>query len=100
MEQAATASSGAIVLRVHVLAGSSCNSVSGIHGGKLKVKITAKAIEGAANKALREVLADYFRVSKSSVTLLKGEHCRDKVISIAGDPSALLNRLEPLFSGD
>jgi uncharacterized protein (TIGR00251 family) len=50
----------------------------------LKVYLNEPAIEGRANKKLCEVLADYFAVKKSAVTIVRGETNRDKVVEIEG----------------
>lgn len=49
----------------------------------LKVYVTAPAVDGKANKALVELMADHFDVSKSSVKIIKGEKSRNKVLEIA-----------------
>jgi len=41
--------------------------------GCLRVYVTAPAIEGRANKALISILAEYFKVKKRQVQLVKGE---------------------------
>lgn len=48
----------------------------------LKIKVSAPPVEGKANKALIEFLAEHFRVSKSNVKILKGEKSREKIIEI------------------
>jgi uncharacterized protein (TIGR00251 family) len=100
MDQLATFSTEGMTLSIHVLPGSSKDKVEGIYAGKLKIKIAAKAIDGAANKSLCQFLAKCFDVSKSSVTLLKGEHSRDKLLFIKGDRKVLMERLAPLINGD
>jgi hypothetical protein len=50
--------------------------------GFLKVKVDAPAKEGKANKRLIEILADYFKIPKSKVKILKGEGSRNKLIEI------------------
>ncbi|MFA4835076.1 MAG: DUF167 domain-containing protein [Dehalococcoidia bacterium] len=50
--------------------------------GQLKVYLTAPPAEGKANKALIELLADHFKVKKSSVRIVKGEKSRNKVVEI------------------
>lgn len=50
--------------------------------GVLKVYVCAPAVDGKANKAVCEVLAEYFSVRRSRITILKGETSRDKVIEI------------------
>lgn len=47
-----------------------------------RVKLTAKPIDGKANKQLIPVLADYFWVKKRQINLLKGGNNRLKLIKI------------------
>ena len=48
----------------------------------LKVYLTAPAVEGRANKALIEVLADYWGVKKSQIEITKGLKIRHKTVMI------------------
>ena len=50
--------------------------------GRLKVYLTARAVEGRANAALIDFLAEYFGVKKSSVCIIRGEKSREKIIEI------------------
>ena len=52
---------------------------------RLKVKVTSPATDGKANKAVINLLATYFGVRKSAVSIIKGEKGRDKIIEIAKD---------------
>jgi uncharacterized protein len=49
---------------------------------RLKVYLTAPAIEGRANEALIKVLADHLQVRKSEVRIIRGEKSRDKIIQV------------------
>ncbi len=98
MDPIAKATATGITLCVYALPGSSRDEIVGVHDGKLKVKITAKSVEGSANKALRGFLAAHFGVGKTSVTLIRGEHCRDKLVGITGDAKALMQRLKSTLS--
>lgn len=51
-------------------------------GERLKVYLTAPAVEGRANKALIALFAEHFGVRKSSISIIRGEKSRDKVIQI------------------
>jgi|YelNatPaOPRAMG01_1025707.scaffolds.fasta_scaffold62631_2 uncharacterized protein (TIGR00251 family) len=51
-------------------------------GGELKVYVRAPPVEGKANKAVVEILADYFKVKRSAVRMIKGEASREKVFEI------------------
>jgi uncharacterized protein (TIGR00251 family) len=50
----------------------------------LIVRVVAPAVEGRANEAVRRLLAKQLRVSRSSVTIVRGQGSRDKVIEIEG----------------
>jgi uncharacterized protein len=52
---------------------------------RLKVYVTAPAVDGKANAALILLLAKYFKVRKSDIEILRGEKSRDKVIGISKD---------------
>jgi len=51
-------------------------------GDRYKVYLTAPAVEGKANKALIEFLAERFGVKKRNVNILLGEKSRNKVVEI------------------
>ncbi len=47
------------------------------------VRLDKPAADGRANSRLIEVLADYFDVKKSSVSIVKGFRSREKVVRIS-----------------
>jgi uncharacterized protein (TIGR00251 family) len=51
---------------------------------RLKIAVQAPAVEGRANSALVEFLADKFGVSKSHVELVSGALSRSKVFLLRG----------------
>ena len=53
--------------------------------GRLKVYLTAPAVEGKANKALVEFLAGHYQVKRRAVRVVLGEKNRDKVVEIDQD---------------
>jgi uncharacterized protein len=50
--------------------------------GRLKVYLTAPAVDGKANKALTEFLSEHFSVKKNKITIIKGLTSRDKIVQI------------------
>lgn len=60
------------------------NAVAGWLGDVLKVKIHAPPVEGRANAALCEFLAEILRVPGRAVTVLRGDTSTRKIIHIAG----------------
>ncbi|MHB1001254.1 MAG: DUF167 domain-containing protein [Armatimonadota bacterium] len=80
-------------LKVRVNPRSSRNQVTGWQNGVLNIKITAPPVDGAANKACIEFLADLFNVKKSQIALVSGAAGRDKVFEIEGlSTNDLLNK--------
>jgi uncharacterized protein len=60
------------------------NGFAGTLGDAIKLAITAPPVDGKANQAVIEYLADLFRVSKSSIVIVSGETGRNKLIAIRG----------------
>jgi uncharacterized protein (TIGR00251 family) len=54
----------------------------GGYGDALKVKVAAPAVEGKANAALLELIAERLGVHPRTVSLLAGEKSRDKIVLI------------------
>ena len=48
----------------------------------LKVFVTARPVDGKANQAVVEILAEHFGVKKSRIEIIKGLKSRNKTISI------------------
>ena len=79
-------------MRVHP--GSSRNVVGGHYGeGVLVVRVTAPALDGRANRAVEDALAEAFGVGRGSVRLLSGARARTKVFDVEGVDSAVLAAL-------
>jgi uncharacterized protein (TIGR00251 family) len=60
------------------------SEIVGVHGDAIKVKVAAPALEGRANEALVEFIAEKLGVARRDVTLSSGEKSRDKVIAVEG----------------
>ena len=82
-----------LTLTLHVQPGAKKTEVMGLHGGALKVKLSAPPVEGKANEALLRFIADHFDVPLRNVELKQGGQSRHKVIAISGssiNPLSLL----------
>ncbi len=85
-----------LLLKVHVVPGSSQTSIAGYYGDRLKIKLTARANDNQANLALCAFLASYFSLPKSSVTIKNGHSSRQKTILLTTEPKKIINKLEIL----
>lgn len=71
-------------ITVRVLPRSSKNEIIGeLPDGTLKIKTTAAPVDGAANEAVINLLAKFFDVKKSAVTIVRGHTNKTKVVEIA-----------------
>jgi len=71
-------------LRFHVIPNAKTDKVIGEHGGAIKVKLRAAAVEGKANAALRRFLAEELNVAQQAIVLERGRTSRNKLIHIDG----------------
>jgi uncharacterized protein (TIGR00251 family) len=72
------------ILAVKAIPNAPRNEVVGWMGDTLKVKVHAPPVEGRANDALCEFLAEALGVPRRAVTLLRGDTSRQKVLHISG----------------
>ena len=78
-----------INIDLFVQPGTSQNKFAGLYADRLKLKVTAKAVDGAANEAVVKIIAKHFNVPKSAIEILSGTTSRKKTISIAGNAQLL-----------
>ena len=84
------AADGRLTLTLHIQPGAKKTEVAGEHGDALKIRLAAPPVDGKANAALLEFIADRLGVAKSAVTLKSGQASRRKVVEVGG---ASLNRV-------
>ena len=81
-------------LRVRVTARASRDELAGLKDGVLHVRVSAPPVDGKANQAVTRLIAKALGVGRTSVTVVKGERSRDKVVAIEGvEPDAVLRTL-------
>src|SRR2546429_5890261 len=73
-----------VTLSLRVQPRASRNAVVGWTGDTLNVRLTAPPVEGAANVACLEFLADLLDLPQSQLEILRGSRPRTKVIQITG----------------
>lgn len=58
-------------------------------GGVLEVAVRARAVEGAANDAVRNAVASALGVRRSAVSIARGQTARVKLLDIDADERAI-----------
>ncbi len=81
-------------LDVYIQPRASKTELAGMHGGRIKIRIAAPAVEGAANEALIEFVARRLGIAKRRVRLISGKTSRTKSLEIDGvDPGQISSAL-------
>jgi uncharacterized protein (TIGR00251 family) len=76
---------------VRVQASAGRNEVRRDPEGVLRVRVAAPALDGRANRALCRLLAKRLGVARSSVTIVRGQRSRDKLVQVEGVDQATLD---------
>ena len=70
---------------MRVVPGASTDAVVGVVEGEVRVRVAARAVEGAANERLLRFLSrEWLRVPRSAVALTRGERGRSKTVRVEG----------------
>ncbi len=77
-----------VSVRVHP--GAKRDAVMGLHGGAVKVALSAPAVDGKANEALIAFVAEKVGVPRARVSLVAGMTSRSKVLHVTGKSAAEL----------
>jgi hypothetical protein len=74
----------AVIFSVRVQPRAIKDEIAGVMEGALKVRLRAPALEGRANEALCEYLADLLKTPKAAVRILSGHQSRSKRVEVRG----------------
>jgi uncharacterized protein (TIGR00251 family) len=85
--------SGTVIFTVRIQPRASKDEITGEIAGALKIRLQAPAVEGRANEALIEFLAELLKTPKGAVRILSGERSRIKRLEIRGVTKQQLERL-------
>jgi uncharacterized protein (TIGR00251 family) len=90
-----------VVFSLHVTPRSSRPGIEGVDSdGRLRVRVSAAPVDGAANEALVALLAAELGVRRGAVTLTAGASSRHKRVHVGGlDAAALQARWPGLMIG-
>lgn len=84
-------------MRVKVQPKASADAIVGEHAGALKIRVAAAPEDGKANRAAVKFLAGKLGLRRSDITIISGEHSRDKLFAIQGlTKGEILHRLQSL----
>ncbi len=72
------------LVKLRIVPNARRSEVVGEYGEAIKLKIAAPAVEGKANEALLQFVAECLGVSRRAVDLVSGEKSRDKTVAVEG----------------
>ncbi len=75
---------GGVTFAVRVQPRAKRNAVVGEIGDAVKIALTAPPVEGRANQACVEFLAQLLGVARSAVNIISGAASRNKVVRVSG----------------
>jgi len=82
-------------LRVHLTPRSARDEVLRLEGDVLRARVTAPPVGGRANEALLRLLAEALGVPRTSLSIVRGQRGREKVVVVEGlDAPEVRRRLE------
>lgn len=79
-----------VELAVRLVPGARLDRVAGLYGDRLKIQLTAHAVDGEANEALQAFLGKRLRIGKTKVRIVRGPRDRSKTVLIETDSPGIL----------
>ena len=76
-----------LILRCQIQPKAANDEITGVHGDRLKVRITAPPVDGKANEHIIKWFSKLFKVPKTNVDIVQGELGRQKTIRIKSPAS-------------
>ena len=88
-------SGDSLIFPVKVVPRASKTELAGLSDDALKIRVAAPPVEGAANEEIIKFLSRLFKVSRSSVEIIKGSQSRKKSIRLYGvSEEAFLSKIK------
>lgn len=88
-----------LILNIRVVPRSANDSIQGLLGDALKVRIQALPVEGKANAYLIKFLSKHLKIPRSSIEILSGKTGRNKRLRIS-NPTDEIRAALLTFDGD
>ena len=81
------------VLNLRIVPRAAKNAIQGELGDALKIRLCAPPVDGAANAALVEFLAEAFDLPRARVQILSGATSRTKRVLLSGCSSSMVRSI-------
>lgn len=84
MKRVAAPAPSSCRIAIKAIPGSSRDAAEGWSGDELRVRVRAPALEGRANEAVCELLANLLRLPRRAVSVVRGDTARHKLVRVDG----------------
>ncbi len=71
-----------MMLKVKVIPNAKASRIQPLSEDCLKAYLTAPPVDGKANKALTEIISEYYKVKKGRVSIIRGKRSQNKIVEI------------------
>jgi uncharacterized protein (TIGR00251 family) len=71
-----------MILNIHLVPNAKREGIAGEFDGRVKIAVTAPAVDGRANEALIKFLSKEYGVPKSKISITAGLTGRNKIVKI------------------
>ena len=78
------ATNSGVRLRLYVQPNGKKSEILGEHDGALKIRIQAAPVDGKANAAVEQFVAQLFDIARGRVAITKGQQSRTKFVEVSG----------------
>ena len=84
-----------LIVRIAAQPGAKVSGIVGLHGDRLKIKVSAPPVDGAANNAIEELFAELLDLPKCDVSIRSGLASRRKnvLIQLGTDQEIVVTKL-------
>jgi uncharacterized protein (TIGR00251 family) len=82
-----------VILDLHIQPGAKKTEIVGLHGAALKIRLAAPPVDGKANAALLEFLAEKVGARRTALELVSGQTSRTKRVRVDGVAADALRAL-------
>lgn len=86
-----------LFINIYVQPGAKISQFCGLHDNRVKIKVMAPPVDGAANKAVIKFFVEKFGLSKSQIEIVSGDKSRMKTILFKKYTSSILENIKEVI---
>lgn len=88
-----------LIIDIYVQPGAKISQIIGIHGERLKIKISSPPVDGKANHEVIEFFSQLLNISRRDISLVSGEKSRNKRVKIIGSSEIIKQQIQGIIYG-